>query len=150
MSRLNYKVLVGCLAEWAVDLVLHLVEDAVYETLGVRIRERLTQVDRFVDADDRRNVGAVEQLVDREAQDGQVDLGDAVEGPVACVAHDFVVDLFDVVDCAMDELLSKGVVVAAEFLVFDEDAQRVVELFGFVELPLVEELHRTGAAVAAL
>ena len=126
------------------------VDNAIDEALGVRIGEDFTQVDRFVDTDDWRDVVAVEQLVNSETQDGEIHLCDTVECPVVGMLGDVLVDHFDIFDRPEGEFFGKGVVGAVFFLVFKKLADVVREDFRFVRLPLVEELHGAHAVFTAL
>ena len=51
---------------------------------------------------------------------------------------------------AVDKLFGEGVIVALLILRCDEHTQGVIELVWFVELPLIEKLHRSHAVFTAL
>jgi hypothetical protein len=65
----------------------------------------------------------VQHLEHREAQDGEVDLGHALELPVVRQRLDVAVELDDMLDGAVDQLLGEGVVVARLLQVFEEQLQ---------------------------
>ena len=59
--------LVGSFTQRAVNLVFHLVENAIDEALRVRIGEYFAQVDRLIDTHDWGNIVAVKELVNGKA-----------------------------------------------------------------------------------
>ena len=92
----------------------------------------------------------MEEFVDRQSEDRQVNLGNALKGPVIGVLHDRLVDVLDLLDDTMNELFCKGVVCAFRLLIFDKNAQGVIQLVRLIQFPLVEELDGAGTAIASL
>src|SRR5258708_2661313 len=138
------------LARVAAELVLHPVENAVDEPLGVRAGILLAQVDGLVDRDDRRDVLAGQHLEHREPQDGEVDLGDALELPVVRQGLDVAVELRHLLDGAVDQLLGKGVMLARLVEVLEKQPQVLGQAGRLVDAPRVEILEGRGPALPAL
>jgi hypothetical protein len=116
----------------------------------VVVGELLGEIDRLVDRDDRRDVVAVLHLEDGEPEDGEVDLGDAVELPVVSEGPDVSVDLGHVLDRSMDQLLAEGVVLTWILLALEEDTQVLGQVHRGIDAPGKQILEGGDAAVAAL
>src|SRR6266480_2746821 len=83
------------------------VEDAVDKTAGFGAAKSFCQFNRFVDGNDRRNVVAIEHLVNGKTEDVSIDRGNAVQIIIFEITFDLLVNLRQVRNHSFDQRLGK-------------------------------------------
>src|SRR5882724_7741767 len=161
-------------ARGAQEFAFDLVENAVDELAAVLGGEFFGDVHGLIDADDGRDVVAVEHFVNGEAEDVAVHGGDAAEFPVLGVLGDagvgFIAEFQDAADQGVGEEADGGFL-GGGFGQFDllapggaalfagdgggllrvpELVQGVVQLFGRIQVVLKQKLHGAFARLTSL
>src|SRR5437016_10325967 len=91
----------------AQQLALYLVQNAIDELAAILSREFFGDIDGLIDADDWRNIIAMQHFIDGEPQDVAVHSRDARQVPVDRMFFDQAIDFVAMFESAANERVGK-------------------------------------------